>query len=108
MIPNIQISGAPDPHPEKPVYDASELAAGKVDLTGLAVTKHQVKVFNLMDDLERKNYEELYLDLIQKSKAGKILISSNVRETLHNSDGSTGWYKFIEWTEFDTSEILGA
>lgn len=108
MIPTIQITGEPDLHPEKPIHDAYELASGQIDLSKLKAKEHRVKVFNLMSEGDRKEYEELYVELMNKAREGKIIISSNNREVLHNQDGSTGWYKFIEWTEFDTSEILGA
>jgi hypothetical protein len=108
MIPTVQITGEPDLHPEKPVHDAYELASGQIDISKLKAKGHCARVFNLMIEEDRKKYEELYVELMNKAREGKILISSNVREVLHNSDGSTGWYKFIEWTEFDTSEILGA
>lgn len=108
MIRNIQIEGAPDSHPEKPVYDAHQLAAGKVDLSTLAITGHSVRVFDLMDADQRDEYEKLYVTLSDLSRQGKILISSNIREVLRRSDGSTGWFKCLEWTTFDTSSILGA
>lgn len=108
MIPNIQITGEPDPHQEKPIHDAYELASGQVDLNKLKIKEHCVRVFNLMSEEDQREYEKLYITLINKSREGRIIISSNTREVLHNPDGSTGWYKFIEWTEFDTSEILGA
>lgn len=108
MIPNVQIQGEPDPHPEKPVHDAYELASGQVDVLKLKAKEHHAKVFNLMVDSERSEYEKLYLELLNKSKEGKIYISSNIKEILTMPDGSTGWFKYLEWTEFDTSEILGA
>lgn len=108
MIKNIQIEGEPDLHPERPIHDAYELANGQVDLSKLKVKEHCTRVFNLMSEEDRKTYEELYVKLMNKAREGKIIISSNTREVLHNPDGSTGWYKFLEWTEFDTSEILGA
>ena len=108
MIPNVQIEGEPDTHPEKPVHDARELANGQVDLTTLTATRHNARVFDLMSPEDREEYSKLYLDLFNRSKEGKILISSNIREVLTRKDGSTGWYRLIEWTEFDTSEILGA
>lgn len=108
MIPNIQIQGEPDAHPEKPVYDAGQLAAGKIDLDKLAVKDHHVKVFDLMDPDECKEYGRLYKDLCSKAKAGKIFIVANTREVLTRPDRSTGWFKYLEWTEFDTSNILGA
>lgn len=107
MIKNIQIEGEPDAHPEKPIHDAYELATGQIDLSKLKAKEHRAIVFNLMSEEDRKKYEDLYVELMNKSREGKIIISSNTREVLHNKDGSTGWYKFIEWTEFDTSEILG-
>ena len=108
MIRNVQIEGEPDSHPEKRMYDAYELATGQIDLTKLKAKSHSVKVFDMMSASDREEYEKLYVLLMNKSKEGKIIISSNTREVLSRSDGSTGWFKFIEWTEFDTSEILGA
>lgn len=108
MIPNIQIKGEPDTHPEKTIHDAYELANGQIDLSKLDIKDHCVRVFNMMSEDDRKAYEKLYKELHVKSKEGRILISSNTRETLHNPDGSTGWYRYLEWTEFDTTGILGA
>lgn len=108
MIRNIQITGEPDKHPERPVHDAYELASGQIDLSKLKVKEHHARVFNLMSREDRHSYEKLYSELMQKSCEGRIVISSNSREVLTNPDGSTGWYKYLEWSEFDTSEILGA
>lgn len=108
MIPNIQITGEPDAHPEKPVYDAGQLAAGKIDLSRLDVAEHCVRVFDMMSEEDRSAYGKLYVELCQLAKEGKILIVSNTREVLQNPDGSTGWFKYLEWTRFDTSKILGA
>ena len=108
MIPNIQIQGDPDTHPEKPVHDAYELASGQLDVLNLNAKAHNARVFDLMSTDERTEYEKLYLELLKKSKEGKIYISSNTREVLTRPDGSTGWFKYLEWTEFDTSDILGA
>lgn len=108
MIPNVQITGEPDPHPEKPVNDAYELASGQVDLNKLKIKGHHSVVFDLMSGESREEYDRLYKELLEKSREGKIVVSSNSREILTRPDGSTGWFKYLEWTEFDTSEILGA
>ena len=107
MIPNVQITGAPDTHPEKPIYDAAQLAARQIDLSKLDVSEHHVRVFNMMSKGDREAYESLYVNLCRQAKEGKILIVSNTREVLQNPDGSTGWFKYLEWTRFDTSNILG-
>ena len=108
MIKNIQIAGEPDLHPEKPMHDAYDLASGNIDASALPVSSHHVGVFDLMDESQRKEYEKTYVDLAEKAKAGKVIVTSNARETLVRPDGSTGWFKYLEWTELDTSEILGA
>ena len=48
MIPNVQIVGAADTHPEKPVFDARQLASGQIDLMQLPVKESHVEVFDLM------------------------------------------------------------
>lgn len=108
MIPTVQITGDPDMHPEHPVQDAYQLASGQVDLSKLRIKSHHTRVFDLMSAESRDEYDKLYVELSDKVRQGKILISGNTRETLTRPDGSTGWFKFVEWTEFDTSEILGA
>lgn len=108
MIPNIQIEGDLDLHPEKPVHDAYELATGAIDPSSLPVSSQHVRVYDLMNEDQRTAYEKLYVDLANKAKAGKVIVTSNTRETLVRPDGSTGWFKYMEWTELDTSEILGA
>lgn len=108
MIRNVQIEGEPDKHPEKRIYDAYELATGQIDLSKLKAKSHFVRVFDLMLEDDRNEYAQLYIELMNKSKEGRIIVSCNTREVLTRPDGSTGWFKFLEWTEFDTSEILGA
>lgn len=108
MIKTVQIDGEPDTHPEHPIHDASDLASGKVDLFQLPVSKHHVEVFDMMDCDSRSRYESLYSELAAMVKAGKAFVLSNSRSVLSRPDGSTGWYKYVEWTEFDTSGILGA
>ena len=107
MIRNIQIQGDPDLHPEHPVHTADELASGKLDLSALDVKKHNVRIFDLMDPGQCEEYEKLYVDLAREVKTGRIYIAANTRETLSRSDGSTGWFRYVEWTEFDVSKILG-
>ena len=108
MIPNVQINGDPDLHPEKPVFDARQLAQGQIDLMQLPVKESHVEGFDLMDKDERERYTKLYKELAPLVKAGKVFLTVNSREVLTRADGSTGWFKYLEWIEFDTSEILGA
>ena len=68
---------------------------------GMSMTRDQRE-----DD--RARYTKLYKDLAPLVKAGKVFMTVNSREVLTRSDGSTGWFKYLEWIEFDTSEILGA
>lgn len=108
MIPNVQINGDPDLHPEKPVFDARQLAQGQIDLMQLPIRESHVEVFDLMDRDERERYTKLYKELAPLVKSGKVFLTVNSREVLTRADGSTGWFKYLEWIEFDTSEILGA
>lgn len=108
MINNIQITGDPDTHPEKPVYDARSLALGQVDMTTLNILAHRVATFDLLNKEDVARYENLYKQLLDLAKSGKILISTNIREKMVLADGSNTWMRLLEWTEFDTSEIIGA
>jgi hypothetical protein len=62
----------------------------------------------MMSAEDRDAYGKLYVELCRLAKEGKIFIVSNTREVLQNPDKSTGWFKYLEWTRFDTSKILGA
>lgn len=108
MINNIQITGEPDTHPEHPVYDARQLSEGRIDISSLDVTAYNVEVFDLMKEEDRAKYGKLYVELTRLAKQGKIVITTKKMETLSRSDGSTGWFKILEWANFDTSKILGA
>ena len=88
--------------------DARQLAAGQVDLMQLPIKETHVEVFDLMNADERVRYADLYRKLSPLVKAGKVFLTVNSREVLTRADGSTGWFKYLEWIEFDTSEILGA
>ena len=107
MIHNIQIEGTPDTHPERPIYDAKELADGKLaDI--LHVKSHHTEVFDVMNPDDRANYDRLYVELSDYSKKGSVYVISNRMETLTRDDGSTGWFRYVEWIEYDISEVLGA
>lgn len=108
MIPNVQCTGEEDTHPEKPVYDARQLADGQIDVTQLTVKASHVAVYDLMDEEQREAYAKLHTNLLALAKAGKVYVTVNSREILTRADGSTGWFRYLEWIEYDTSEILGA
>lgn len=109
-IPTVQIEGEPDTHPERGsrIIDARMLAEHKVDLSMLKIRANHTEVFDLMSADDRKAYETLYVELMTRVKAGEVLVFTNSREVLTRPDGSTGWFKYLEWIEIDTSEILGA
>lgn len=108
MIRNIQITGEADNHPERPVYDARQLAEGQVDVSSLDVTAYHIEVFDLMKAEDRAQYGTLYVKLTSLAKQGKIVITTKRTDILNRPDGSTGWFKILEWAEFDTSKIVGA
>lgn len=108
MIRTVQIEGAPDTHPERRVPDASDLAEGRLDPSSLKVKAQHTMVFDMMDEGQRGEYEKLYVVLMEDVKAGKATVCANDRSVLSRKDGSTGWFRYLEWLEYDTSGIIGA
>lgn len=71
-------------------------------------TGHHVRIFDLHDAAERKDYEKTMLVLFDGTVARTHVIHASVRQVLPRQDGSSGWFSFIEWTEYvDTKPEKG-
>lgn len=61
---------------------------------------HKVQIYDLHDPKSRKAYEKNFRVLIQGVQAGTHQIWDNERQLLIRPDGSQGWHRYVEWSEF--------
>ena len=78
---------------QKAMYDKHVKVAG-----------HFVRVFDMHDAKERKDYEKTISDLFVKVQTAKAQVWQNDRQMLRREDGSSGWFVYLEWSEFELDE----
>lgn len=66
---------------------------------------HKVEVFDLHDAGEREAYEKLNLALFKGLEAKTHVMVAAERKILPRKDGSSGWFAYLEWTEY-TVEVI--
>ena len=64
---------------------------------------HNVRIFDLHDETDRKNYEELMKVLLTGIQAKTHMIAGHDRQLL-NMGGNQRWHVFLEWCEFELKE----
>lgn len=65
------------------------------------VSAYKVKVFDMHRKAEREDYTKTMLELTQKLQIGTARVLVNQRETMHRADGTTGWFGYLEWMEYE-------
>ena len=64
------------------------------------VTGHFVRTFDLHDDKQRKDYEKTMMKLFERTQTAECKLWRNERQVLSRTDGSHGWFAYLEWSEF--------
>lgn len=74
---------------DKALYDKDVKIAG-----------HFVRIFDLHDDKQRKDYEKTIAKLLARMQSSECKLWQNERQVLPRGDGSHGWFAYLEWSEF--------
>lgn len=73
----------------------------------LDIKKVEVKIFDLSDDKQRKEYEKLWAKLLVMVAAGTVVVEHS-KDLVHRPDGTSYWMKYVEYVEFgNTSQNNG-
>lgn len=87
--------------PDKAEY--MKILDGSVKDPAFRVKKVNVKIFDLSDEDQVKEYEELWKDLLEKSARMEVVVDSR-KDLVHRSDGTSYWMKYVEYVEFCDSK----
>ena len=68
------------------------------------IKKVCVKIFDLSDDEQVKEYERLWAELLEKVARMEVLVESQ-KDLVKRPDGTSYWMKYVEYVEYgDASE----
>ena len=82
---------------EKKKYERIFDAAGA--LNALEIKKVEVRIFDLSDDKQRKDYEKLWAKLLPMVAKGEVVVDHS-KDLVHRPDGTSYWMKHVEYVEF--------
>ena len=76
---------------------AEKLKCGKT----VVLSAYKTEVFDMHVTKDRNAYTKRMLDLSQRAQIGTVRILIHDRQVMHRKDGSTGWFGYLEWMEYD-------
>lgn len=82
---------------EKKKYERILDAAGS--LNTLEIKKVEVRIFDLSDNKQRKDYEKLWAKLLPMVAKGEVVVDHS-KDLVHRPDGTSYWMKYVEYVEF--------
>lgn len=82
---------------EKKKYERILDSAGQMKI--LEIKKVEVRIFDLSDDKQRKDYEKLWAKLLPMVAKGEVVVDQS-KDLVHRSDGTSYWMKYVEYVEF--------
>lgn len=107
MFPNLAPPTRPASPEMAPLYKDIDDAHDKLkNPRATVVTGHFIRIFDLHDNDERLAYEQLMLVLLDGVMATTHVMHSSLKQVLPRADGSSGWFAFLEWTEY--AEVLAS
>jgi hypothetical protein len=56
------------------------------------------------DGKQRAAYARRMLDLSERVQLGTVRILVHDRQLLHRKDGSSGWFGYLEWMEYERDQ----
>lgn len=71
--------------------------------SGLAIKNVSVKIFDLSDKKQCKDYEKLWAKLLVMVSKGQAVVETS-KDLVHRQDGTSYWMKYVEYVEFDTGK----
>ena len=66
----------------------------------MEIKKVEVRIFDLSDGKQRKDYEKLWARLLPMVARGEAVVDHS-KDLLHRPDGTSYWMKYVEYVEFD-------
>lgn len=65
----------------------------------LKIKKVSVRIFDLSDEKQLKEYESLWAELLVKTARMEVLVESR-KDLVNRADGTSYWMKYVEYVEF--------
>ena len=87
--------------PDKAEY--MKILDGTAKDPSFKVGKVCVRIFDLSDEKQVKEYEDLWKDLLEKSARMEVVVDSR-KDLVHRSDGTSYWMKYVEYVEFSDAK----
>lgn len=88
-----------------PTYE--QIRAGrdmlKYQRAPVRISTYDAEIFDMQDPDRRKKYCELMLSIAQDIQAQQAVIWCNERQILQRKDGSSGWFRYIEYSRYALS-----
>ena len=98
MFPGLLKSIAPDPDEMADAYRRMQIDRRTV------FSGYHVEVFDMHSANGRRKYERLMVSLNEKTQARTATVLVHDRKMLPRTDGSAGWFNYLEWAEFRLDE----
>lgn len=83
-----------------------ELAAGEQKARFgrvVRISGYKTEIFDMHVAKDRTAYNKRMLDLSRRAQVGTVRLLVHDRCLLSRKDGSTGWFGYLEWMEYDRS-----
>lgn len=80
-----------------------KLKSGRI----VRLSGYETRIFDMHDAKQRKKYSDLMLDLTVRQQTRKVQILVDDRQVMTRKDGTTGWFRYLEWMEFDWDDDNG-
>lgn len=77
------------------------LEAGRI----VKLTGYETRIFDMHDSKQRNAYSKLMLDLMVRQQARRVSLLVDDRQVMTRKDGTSGWFRYLEWMEFDWADV---
>lgn len=99
LFPSLRLA----PKPEDLQDGEDRRVAGKI----VRLTGYETRIFDMHDAKARKEYSKLMLDLAVRQQMRTVNVLVDDRQVMTRKDGTTGWFRYLEWMEYDLSDNGG-
>lgn len=72
------------------------------------ISGYETRIFDMHDSKARASYAKLMRDLSTRIQMASVRILVNDRQIMTRKDGTTGWFRYLEWMEFERAEADGS
>lgn len=88
--------------------DASAMRRGeemsRLGKEPVSIDTYSADVFDMHSAEDRARYSGLMLDLFPRIQAGSCIVWRNELQVLSRPDGSTGWMRYLEWSDYRVND----